>query len=298
MAKVLTDSTNYSNIADNIRFCTGGTTKKYKPSQMAEAVLNVYDRGKEDGWDDGYTFGVDKGHQMGYEAGFSDGRDVGVDVGRDVATSDFWDNVQNYGNRTGYNSAFTNWGSEYIRPKYKVELTADSSVQSAGIVFEYCKKLKKVESAYFDFSQKPTGTSNNAGYYYTFNGCTSLEEIEDIGLVPQYSYTNTFAYCYKLHTIAKMGVDENTKFSNTFTGCEDLVNLTIDGTIGQNGFNVSACTLLSADSIKSIIEALSITLSGLSITLPSTAQDTYDAEYGEGAFETLIMPYSNWSIVW
>ena len=190
------------------------------------------------------------------------------DAGKDAGTDAFWDVVQNGGNRTAYNSVFTSWGAEYIRPKYKVVATG---VNDANQTFNACQKLKKVESAYFDFSQKPTGTNSNSGYYYTFHNCNALEEIEDIGLVPQFGYYSSFAACSVLHTIAKVGVSENTKFSETFNYCHELQNLTIDGVIGQNGFDIHWSTKLTHDSLMSIINALQTKTSGTwTVTLGTT----------------------------
>lgn len=213
----------------------------------------------------------------------------------DKGQDDLWDFIQDYGNRTSYINGFSNWGAEYIRPKYKVVPKAVNGVAS---ICEYCKNLKKVEALYFDFSQKSTGTNNNTGYYYSFNGCSLLEEIEDIGLIPQLIYSNTFAYDYKLHTIAKLGTDENTRFSDAFIGCNELVNITIEGTIGQNGFDIHWSIKLSADSLKSIFNALSATTTGLTVTLPTTAQSNYEAVYGTGSWATLTATKSNWTIAY
>ena len=206
-----------------------------------------------------------------------------------------WDIIQNYGNRTNYSSGFARWGIEYIRPKYKVVVTDG---QGAIQIFRDNKILKKVEAKYFDLSQKPTGTNNNYGYYYMFSGCDRLEEIEDIGMIPQHNYISCFSSCGMLHTIAKMGVNENTKYENTFKSCIALENITIEGTIGQNGFDIHWSTLLSADSLKSIINALSTTTTGLTITLPTTAQSNYESKYGSGTWATLTATRSNWTIAY
>lgn len=173
--------------------------------------------------------------------------------GKKAESDAFWDIIQNYGNRTHYNSAFARWSSEYIRPRYKVVAKDANGIAS---MFDSCSKLKKVEAEYFDFSQKSTGTNNNVGYYYTFANCSVLEEIEDVGLIPQHNYYYAFSHCYNLHSIAKMGVDANTKYQNTFQRCDNLVNLTLDGTIGQNGFDIHWSTKLTHDSLMSIIDAL------------------------------------------
>lgn len=214
----------------------------------------------------------------GYEAGFEAGYDA------------FWDVVQNNGERTSYGNAFSNWGAEYIRPKHKVVATNSND---GNQTFSHCLKLKKIESAYFDFSQKPAGTNNNSGYYYTFYNCRELEEIEDVGLIPQYGYHTTFGNCEKLHTIAKIGVDENTIFSETFNYCHELQNLTIEGVIGKNGFNVRWSTKLSKASIESIINALSSTTSSLTVTISKTAKE---AAFTDEEWTALVAMKPNWTI--
>ena len=217
-------------------------------------------------------------------------QDAVFEAGKDAGTDAFWDAVQKGGNRTSYTTAFSHWGAEYIRPKYKVVAT---NVTDATQTFSNCEKLKKVESACFDLSQKPTGTNNNSGYYYTFYRCSALEEIEDIGLVPQYGYYTTFGNCPSLHTIAKIGADENTRFSTTFDYCHELQNLTIDGVIGQNGFNVRWSTKLTKASITSIINALSSTTSGLTVTISKTAKET---AFTDAEWTALVATKPNWTI--
>lgn len=241
---------------------------------------------REEGYQDGLT--------EGREIGFVDGREQGIEEGRQAGWDEFWDMFQNGGERNSYGSAFARWGAEYIRPKYKIVPT---DANSASATFENCVNLKKVEAQYFDFSQKAEGTSNNAGCYYTFNGCSNLAEIEDIGLVPQRNYYSAFANCYQLKTIAKMGVSENTIFNaNTFKSCNSLENLTVDGTIGQNNFNLKDSTKLSKASITSVINALSEnrehleTIGNPVVTLSKTAvQNAFTIKD-----DVLSLPYSNY----
>lgn len=84
------------------------------------------------------------------------------------------------------------------------------------------------------------------------------------------SYYGIFA-SDKLVTVDELKVAENIKYSALFNGATALENLTITGTIGQNGFSVAQSTKLSKISITSIINALSQTTSGLTVTLSKTA---------------------------
>lgn len=79
---------------------------------------------------------------------------------------------------------------------------------------------------------------------------------------PQHRMEYTFSNCYVLHTVSKIGVAESTTFISTFTNCIELRNLTIDGVIGQNGFDVHWSTKLTHDSLMSIINALQTKTSG------------------------------------
>lgn len=199
-----------------------------------------------------------------YAAGVEEGKAVGRKEERDA----FWDDVQNYGKRTDYSDAFSCWGNEYIRPKHKVVPTYPSSFSGT---FESCENLKKIEAEYFDFSQKPIGSSSNYnhGYYYTFNGCSQLQEIEDIGLIPLFHYYRTFSYCYRLKKIAKVGANEDTTFTNAFLKCEDLQDITFDGIIGKD-ISFADSPLLTRASIESIMEHLSDTAT-FTVTFSQTA---------------------------
>ena len=165
-----------------------------------------------------------------------------------------WEVVQQKGKRKDYSYAFAHWDTDYIRPKYKVVPT---DVASGNQPFSK-SKIKKVETEYFDFSQKPRGTTYSQGWYYTFSTCSKLEEIEDIGMQADYYYMWTFPWCYNLHTIEVLRTDENTFWGNAFDSCYALKNLTIEGTIGQNGFNVRWSTELTKESLLSILKALSL----------------------------------------
>ena len=262
-------------IGDAIREKTE-TTELIPLAEMPNKVNEVFEIGSSTGYSEGYLVGNSEGMQEGWNNGY----EAGIKAGNDQ----FWDIIQDNGNRTDYGSAFYRWGADYIRPKYKVVPTSNSG---ASQTFSGCEKLKKVESAYFDFSQKPYATGNNSnGYYYTFYNCFKLEEIEDIGLIPQSNYYTTFSNCNALHTIAKMGIDENTMFSDTFVRCYELQNLTIDGTIGQAGLSVSYSTKLTHTSLMSIINALKTFTDGTTKTVTLGATNIAKLTDAEKAIAT------------
>lgn len=228
---------------------------------IAENESKVYEAGKTDGYDqghsdghaEGYSDGYAKGESDGFESGKTEGHEAGYTEGRKDENDAFWDGITDKGERTDYGSGFLYWGAEYIRPNRKIIPTTVTAGQQT---FNHCRKLKKLEAAYFDFSQKPRGTKNSDALYYFVYDCIALEEVEDIGLQADFSYEFTFANCVSLHTIAKIRSDENTRFNATFISCRALKHLTVEGVIGQNGFNVAWSTELTHESLMSIINAL------------------------------------------
>ena len=274
MGKVAIDETILSSIADSIRGDTSALM--YYPNEMPSAVTDAINTSKNKGFLDG----IEEGKKSQYD--------------------EFWDLVTHNGNRNCFIYAFNRWGMEYIQPPYKI-IAIDAL--SGSNTFSENKQLKKVEAQYFDFSQKQRGTTNTSGWYYTFVACHALEEIEDIGLCPQYGYIGTFQSCLSLHTIARLGFDENTLIDKAFHNCNELQNLTVEGTIGKNGLNLQWSTKLSKASWQSIINALSTTATGLSIT-GSLVSVNKAFETSEGANDgvnsakwlNLLSTKSNWTI--
>lgn len=243
--------------------------------------------------DEVHAAGVEEGKALGgYTEGYEDGKKSEYDA--------FWDAVQVKGTRTDYSYCFRYWGGEYIRPKYKVVPT------DARFMICTCPELKKIESAYFDLSNFK-GTHG-----YNFNSCDNLEEVEDIGLQPSTIYDHTFAWCYKLRKVACIRLDENTNVTNLLYSCNALEDVTIEGTIGQDGLNLRHSTMLSKASITSIINHLSDTASGKTLTLSITAvSSAFGASAmdwdGDGTIDgwvggteewnALISSKSNWNII-
>lgn len=228
--------------------------------------------------------------QRVYDAGYWGG----YGVGKQEEYDRFWDEIQANGTRTDYQRGFACWGCEYVRPKYKV---APVGVAFVGNLFYLATNLRKVEKEYFDFSQCLRPTYSSASWYYSFYGDNNLEEIEDIGITNVFAFQYTFANCNKLKTIARICPDTDTTYTNVFNNCNALESLTIDGVIGQNGFDVHWSTKLTRSSIESIINALSPSTSGLTVTLSKTAvNNAFDGGSTGDEWLNLIATKSNWAI--
>jgi hypothetical protein len=241
-------------------------------------------------------------YEAGYEKGKTEGGDSeeayneGFEAGKKAEYDTFWDIIQQGGKRDQYANAFSRWGGEYIRPKYKVVPKHDQGAQQ---MFSGCPNLKKIEKAYFDMSQKAQGPNNNSGYYYMFASCVKLEEIEDIGLqaapivaTAANVYASAFSNCYVLRTIEKIRSDENTQYPSAFASCRGLQNVTFEGVIGQN-IDFKDSSRLSKASIENIIGCLSDTASGKKLTLSNTA---VEAAFSADEWDALEATKTNWTI--
>lgn len=103
-----------------------------------------------------------------------------------------------------------------------------------------------------------------------------------------------FNSCINLVTIPKLIVNEDTTFLTAFAFCTNLKEIRFEGTIGKS-LDIHWSTKLSMLSLVSIVGALSKTVSGQSITLPTTARDTYDSATISGSWDNLVAQYPNWS---
>lgn len=204
-----------------------------------------------------------------YEAGYSAGESAagntkeayaqGVADGKQAEWSDFWDAFQNNGNRDSYSNAFYMWRDGAYRPKYALNCTNG-------------------------------GTS-------AFNYSHIADTIVPIDISGLTDTTAMFRRNANLETIRSLIVSESTVFAaNTFQGATCLVNITIVGVIGQNGLDLKDSTLLSKVSIISIVNALSTTTSGLSITLSKTAVESAFSSTTADEWTALIATKSNWTI--
>lgn len=304
--------------------------RKYTTKEMGEsAIQGVHANGHRMGYSEGITDGYERGfyegrnegkeagYANGYDNGIADGREQGKDeayaeveplnaqleqilYGRDTGGrgfyDEFWDAVQANGTRTDYSRAFVNWNCEYIRPKHKVKPPASQIIE----MFAKNATLKAVEKEYFDLSQIPSGI-HNANYMCA--ECTSLLIFEDIGMPSMANNSEIWRNCVSLHTIEKYRVSENSLYSETFKNCPDLENLTIEGVIGQRYFNLQWSKKLSKASITSVIDHLSATTSGLTVTLSKTAVNkAFETSSGANDGDTskewlnLIATKNNWTI--
>ena len=203
----------------------------------------------------------------------------------------FWDVFQQNGNRTDYNTAFRSvgWTADNFKPKYDIIPVGNTNSMFvlSGINADLVEILEK-QGIVLDFSKV---TMLGSGFQNS--------KFTRIGVIDCSSFTATgttalFSGCTALRVIDKIVINENVSMTSWFNSCSALEEIRFEGIIG-NSLDIHWSTKLSMASLASIVGALSKTVTGQSITLPTTARDTYDSATYEGRWDELVAEYPNWS---
>lgn len=175
-----------------------------------------------------------------------------IEQGRQEEWSKFWDAYQANGALTNYSQAFygERWSERTFKPKYSISPTSAAEMFRNSMLNIDLSSLCSELNINIDFSK-----CTNTTYLFYGSRIIRLPEI-DLTSVNNIA-TREFGEMRYLKTIDKLIIksDGSQRFSNTFTNDNKLENLTIEGTIGQNGFNVQWCPL-THESLISIINAL------------------------------------------
>ena len=100
--------------------------------------------------------------------------------------------------------------------------------------------------------------------------------------------------------LGELDMSECTTASFAFSGANALQDIRFkEGTISI-ALDFKSCTKLSSESYDSIMQGLSTTATGQTLTLPAyaTVKATYDAKYGEGSWDILAASKTNWTIAY
>ena len=174
------------------------------------------------------------------------------EAGKHAEWSEFWDKVQDYGNRTSYNYGFagTSWNDKTFFPKYDIRpswaavgLFHNSGITDLEARLEECGVV-------LDISSNPNLTS-------VFDSA-KVEVVPAITLhVSPSSTYYTFGNAKSLRTIRKIILPDGftSDFTQTFINCTSLENILFEGVIPKD-INIQWSTKLTHDSLMSIINAL------------------------------------------
>lgn len=216
------------------------------------------------------------------------------DAGARKEHNAFWDAYQDRGNRRNYVTGFAGagWTVDTFKPKYNIipQNNSNTMFQSSAIK----GNLKDI----LDDLGVVLDLSNVTRFQYGF----SSTKFTGLGVIDLSKTDNRTTYVFydssSLVSIEKLIVSENNPtFANWFDGCTALTDIAVEGTIAKS-VDIHWSTGLSFVSLDSIVGALSKTVSGQTITLPTTARETYDNATISGSWDALVSAHSNWTFAY
>ena len=140
-------------------------------------------------------------------------------------------------------------------------------------MFSYCSSLTSVplidtsNGTEFDFmfhncsnltSIPVIDTSNGTSFGSMFGSCSKLTTVPQLNTSKGINFSSMFSNCSILTTIPPLDTSKGTNFNYMFGSCKKLTTITFTGCINYN-IDFSPCTLLTYDSVKSILTACSNT---------------------------------------
>lgn len=204
------------------------------------------------------------------------------DEGKQAEYDRFWDSFQANGGRTDYQLAFRGyyWNADTLRPKYTCKVVGNGGAS----MFERCffDETDKNNSLLLDISHisiDVTEATDCSAMFQNANVKSVTLIFGDKITSLNNAFTKGGGAGKAMDSITLLVPNPNCDWTNAFAyhNVKEL-NLLEGTVIGRNGFNVQWATGLSKANITSIINALSDSTSGLSITLSKTAVDVAFAE--------------------
>lgn len=215
--------------------------------------------------------------------------DAVYEKGKQAEWSEFWDALQQNGNRTNYSYAFygESWTDENFKPKYDIKPTIATSLFYGSKIVDLRGIIER-QGITMDFSEMTS-----------FSGFLQGSDIQYVGIVnvtgATSSLSNIFRDCKSLKEISELVVVESNSFGvQAFTNCSALYHIRINGVIGS-GFYLSSAPL-DRDSIVSVVSSLSNTASGKTLSLKKTAVTNAFGSTDSDEWKNLIATKSNWTI--
>ena len=195
------------------------------------------------------------------------------------------------------------WNDITFVPKYDI-IPASQNVN--GIFYNSgITDLKAVLETYgkkLDF----TSPSSTSGCQYISNlfRDSSITHIPALKLSRALNLQMIFYNCANLHTVDEFDIGEKvTYIYQLFNSCSALENIVFKGTVKCNGVSLANSTKLSKASIESLINCLSTSTSGLTVTLSAASvKKAFETSSGSNdgntsdEWKNLIATKSNWTI--
>ncbi len=196
------------------------------------------------------------------------------DAGKAAQYNNFWDILQQNGNRTEYLGVFSGWNDEIFKPKYTL-----TEVETLRMAF-YSSLITQLGKEKIGGE---TISVNTGDFYQTFTWSSYLKSVDvvlDASKTKSYTaFNQAFRGCYALETVKKIIPPAvsvgNSAFNIAFQSCAKLKNITFGGTILDTGLDFKDCPLLTKESLLSILTHLtkdSSIAQGKSITFNTASQ--------------------------
>lgn len=205
------------------------------------------------------------------------------EAGKQAQYDEFWDGLQENGNRFNYQYGFVGWPDKAFYPKYDIVL----GVGYNGAYAFYDNRCEDLAQRLEDCNV--ILDTSKCGDIYQMFAFYRGKRVPRIDCSSSMNYNRgaqyLFSNVYNLETIDALVLQEDTKLDYIFNNCTTLKNITIEGVIGQN-LDMKSCGYLSKDSIISIINHLSDNKSALTLTLSAMAVDfAFETQpnHGDGA---------------
>lgn len=187
----------------------------------------------------------------------SENVDTVYQKGKQTQTDAFWESAQKTSAgalRTDYSYAFAGamWNDETYLPKYNI-----APSNCSNMFFHNYEIHSPFKCSEYPNAPITIDTSSSTSFDRFIYDCV-VKAVPTINTTAATRLFSAFSYAVGLETIDKLILksDGSQTFSSVFQGTTTLENIVIEGTIGQNGFDVSPCTKLTHDSLLSIINAL------------------------------------------
>lgn len=198
-------------------------------------------------------------------------------AGKDAYYDFFWDNFQENGNRVNYICAFGGqWTTETFKPKYPIKPTRAYMMffnnQGLGMIVDDFVEFCRENNIILDFSNCVDAQYGLACLWGNHFGVLDFSKCTGTSSLSNLFYSHNYANGVK--KIDELIITEATAFhTSTFQQATQLAEITkITGAIGTS-ISLGVCPLNKA-SIVNVINALSATTTGKTVTFKKTSINT------------------------
>ena len=200
----------------------------------------------------------------------------------------FWDVYQENGNMTYYAYAFAGvgWTQSVFKPKYNIVPVTPTSMFSSSRIVDIRPQTIGVD---VDFSKC------TSFYYLCSNSTIKYIGVVDCSSASPASLSYIFSSAKELVSVEKVIMPEmdSAGFADkSFENAVKLEHICIEGVIRRSA-SLKWSVVLTKESITSIVQALSDTAEGQTITFSQTAKE---AAFTDSEWATLIGTKPNWTI--